>query len=92
MAGQVAIIGAGLMGAGIAQVAAVAGWQVTLRDLTDEATERGVAYQCVAAKVHRQRKDERRGRRGRSFAYHHDNRPFRGRRRGPRRRGGVREA
>ncbi|HIW60970.1 MAG TPA: 3-hydroxyacyl-CoA dehydrogenase family protein [Candidatus Stackebrandtia excrementipullorum] len=43
MAGQVAIIGAGLMGAGIAQVAAVAGWQVTLRDLTDEATERGVA-------------------------------------------------
>lgn len=43
MAGQVAIIGAGLMGAGIAQVAAVAGWQVTLRDLTGEATERGVS-------------------------------------------------
>lgn len=43
MAGQVAIIGAGLMGAGIAQVAAVAGWQVTLRDLTTEATERGVS-------------------------------------------------
>ncbi|GAA4904977.1 3-hydroxybutyryl-CoA dehydrogenase [Stackebrandtia albiflava] len=43
MAGQVAVIGAGLMGAGIAQVAAQAGWRVTLRDLTTEATERGVA-------------------------------------------------
>lgn len=43
MAGQVAVIGAGLMGAGIAQVAAAAGWQVTLRDLTTEATERGVS-------------------------------------------------
>ncbi|ADD41538.1 3-hydroxyacyl-CoA dehydrogenase family protein [Stackebrandtia nassauensis] len=43
MAGQVAIIGAGLMGSGIAQVAAVSGWTVTLRDLTDEATARGVA-------------------------------------------------
>lgn len=30
------------MGAGIAQVAAQAGWQVTLRDLDDSATERGL--------------------------------------------------
>ncbi|MGH8791609.1 MAG: 3-hydroxyacyl-CoA dehydrogenase family protein [Stackebrandtia sp.] len=43
MAGHVAIIGAGLMGSGIAQVAAAGGWQVTLRDLTDEATGRAVA-------------------------------------------------
>jgi 3-hydroxybutyryl-CoA dehydrogenase len=43
MAGQVAVIGSGLMGSGIAQVAAVAGWQVTLRDLTTEATDRGLA-------------------------------------------------
>lgn len=43
MAGQVAIIGAGLMGSGIAQVAATAGWTVTLRDLTEEATSRGLA-------------------------------------------------
>lgn len=43
MAGQLAIIGAGLMGSGIAQVAAQAGWQVTLRDLDDAATSRGVA-------------------------------------------------
>jgi 3-hydroxybutyryl-CoA dehydrogenase len=42
MAGRLAIIGAGLMGAGIAQVAAQAGWQVTLRDLDAAATERGL--------------------------------------------------
>src|SRR4051812_47429386 len=30
------------MGSGIAQVAAVAGWQVTLRDVTPEALERGL--------------------------------------------------
>jgi 3-hydroxybutyryl-CoA dehydrogenase len=37
----VAVIGAGLMGAGIAQVAAQAGWDVVLRDVSDEATSRG---------------------------------------------------
>lgn len=35
------MIGAGLMGSGIAQVAAQAGHEVTLRDLTDEALTRG---------------------------------------------------
>jgi len=43
MAGQLAVIGAGLMGSGIAQIAAQAGWQVILRDLDDAATSRGVA-------------------------------------------------
>jgi len=43
MAGRLAVIGAGLMGSGIAQVAAQAGWQVTLRDLTDEAVQRGLS-------------------------------------------------
>ncbi|GLY23136.1 3-hydroxyacyl-CoA dehydrogenase family protein [Micromonospora sp. NBRC 101691] len=43
MAGRLAVVGAGLMGSGIAQVAAQAGWQVTLRDLDDAATARGVA-------------------------------------------------
>ncbi|MFC3501039.1 3-hydroxyacyl-CoA dehydrogenase family protein [Micromonospora krabiensis] len=43
MAGRLAVVGAGLMGSGIAQVAAQAGWQVTLRDLDDAATGRGVA-------------------------------------------------
>lgn len=42
MAGRLAVIGAGLMGSGIAQVAAQAGWQVTLRDLDDAAIRRGL--------------------------------------------------
>jgi len=42
MAGRVAVIGAGLMGSGIAQVAAQAGWEVTLRDLDDAAVERAL--------------------------------------------------
>src|SRR5262245_31541390 len=42
MAGRLAVIGAGLMGAGIAQVAAQAGWTVTLRDISDAATKRGL--------------------------------------------------
>ena len=43
MAGRVAVIGAGLMGSGIAQVAAAAGWDVTLRDLDEAAVRRGLA-------------------------------------------------
>jgi 3-hydroxybutyryl-CoA dehydrogenase len=39
---QVMIIGAGLMGSGIAQVSAVAGYDVVLRDITDEALQRGI--------------------------------------------------
>lgn len=42
MTGRLAVIGAGLMGSGIAQVAAQAGWTVTLRDLDDAAVHRGV--------------------------------------------------
>lgn len=42
MPDTVAVIGAGLMGAGIAQVAARAGARVALRDVTDEALRRGV--------------------------------------------------
>ncbi|HET7328762.1 MAG TPA: 3-hydroxyacyl-CoA dehydrogenase family protein [Nocardioidaceae bacterium] len=43
MTQQLAVVGAGLMGSGIAQVAAASGWQVTLRDVTEEALQRGVA-------------------------------------------------
>jgi 3-hydroxybutyryl-CoA dehydrogenase len=42
MASQLAVIGAGLMGSGIAQVAAQAGWDVTMRDLDDASLRRGV--------------------------------------------------
>ena len=43
MAGRLAVIGSGLMGSGIAQVAAQAGWQVTMRDLDEASLARGVA-------------------------------------------------
>jgi 3-hydroxybutyryl-CoA dehydrogenase len=41
MAGTLAVVGAGLMGSGIAQVAAQAGWAVTLQDLDDASVRRG---------------------------------------------------
>ncbi|MGH3416140.1 MAG: 3-hydroxyacyl-CoA dehydrogenase family protein, partial [Actinocrinis sp.] len=43
MAKQLAVVGAGLMGSGIAQVSAAAGYDVILRDVTPEATARGMA-------------------------------------------------
>jgi 3-hydroxybutyryl-CoA dehydrogenase len=41
VAKKLAVIGAGLMGSGIAQVSAQAGWEVVLRDVTEEALRRG---------------------------------------------------
>lgn len=41
--GTLAVVGAGLMGSGIAQVAAVAGWRVLLHDVSEDALERGSA-------------------------------------------------
>ena len=41
MAGKLLVVGAGLMGAGIAQVAAVAGYDVTLQDVGEAPLERG---------------------------------------------------
>jgi 3-hydroxybutyryl-CoA dehydrogenase len=43
MAGRLAVIGSGLMGSGIAQVSAQAGWQVTMRDIDDASLGRGLA-------------------------------------------------
>jgi 3-hydroxybutyryl-CoA dehydrogenase len=42
VAKKLAVIGAGLMGSGIAQVSAQAGYEVVLRDVTDEALARGL--------------------------------------------------
>ncbi|HEY8453313.1 MAG: 3-hydroxyacyl-CoA dehydrogenase family protein [Micromonosporaceae bacterium] len=41
MAGTLMVVGAGLMGSGIAQVAAQAGWAVRLHDVDDAAVQRG---------------------------------------------------
>ncbi|MYW04471.1 3-hydroxyacyl-CoA dehydrogenase family protein [Streptomyces sp. SID3343] len=43
MTKKIAVIGAGLMGSGIAQVAAQAGYDVVLRDVTDAALTRGLS-------------------------------------------------
>ncbi|MDX3073210.1 3-hydroxyacyl-CoA dehydrogenase family protein [Streptomyces sp. NPDC088354] len=43
MAKKLAVVGAGLMGSGIAQVSAQAGYEVVLRDITDEALARGLS-------------------------------------------------
>jgi 3-hydroxybutyryl-CoA dehydrogenase len=43
MAGRLAVIGSGLMGSGIAQVSAQAGWQVTMRDIDQASLDRGTA-------------------------------------------------
>ncbi|WP_377269357.1 3-hydroxyacyl-CoA dehydrogenase family protein [Peterkaempfera sp. SMS 1(5)a] len=42
MSKKIAVVGAGLMGSGIAQVSAQAGYQVVLRDVTEEALQRGL--------------------------------------------------
>jgi len=51
MAGRLAVVGAGLMGSGIAQVAAQAGWDVTMRDVTPEALARG--YDAIRGSLDR---------------------------------------
>jgi 3-hydroxybutyryl-CoA dehydrogenase len=43
VAGRLFVVGAGLMGAGIAQVAAGAGWDVTVRDVSADALARGLS-------------------------------------------------
>lgn len=43
MTQQLVVVGAGLMGSGIAQVAATAGWQVTIRDVDQAALDRARA-------------------------------------------------
>jgi len=48
---KVGVLGCGLMGSGIAQVAAQAGWDVTMRDVTPEALARG--YDAIRGSLDR---------------------------------------
>jgi 3-hydroxyacyl-CoA dehydrogenase/enoyl-CoA hydratase/3-hydroxybutyryl-CoA epimerase len=41
---KIAVLGAGMMGAGIAYVCALAGWEVVLKDVSLEAAEKGKVY------------------------------------------------
>ena len=60
---KVAVLGAGMMGAGIAYVCALAGWEVVLKDVSPEAAEKGKAYSesLVAKGVQRGRTTPEKG-------------------------------
>ena len=60
---RVAVLGAGMMGAGIAYVCALAGWEVVLKDVSAEAAARGKAYseKLVAKGVQRGRTTPEKG-------------------------------
>jgi 3-hydroxyacyl-CoA dehydrogenase / enoyl-CoA hydratase / 3-hydroxybutyryl-CoA epimerase len=60
---KVAVLGAGMMGAGIAYVCALAGWEVLLKDVSPEAARKGKAYSesLVAKGVERGRTTQEKG-------------------------------
>ena len=60
---RVAVVGAGMMGAGIAYVCALAGWEVVLKDVSPEAAAKGKAYseKLVAKGVSRGRTTPEKG-------------------------------
>lgn len=60
---KVAVLGAGMMGAGIAYVCALAGWEVVLKDVSIEAAQKGKAYSegLVAKAVQRGRTTQEKG-------------------------------
>jgi 3-hydroxyacyl-CoA dehydrogenase / enoyl-CoA hydratase / 3-hydroxybutyryl-CoA epimerase len=60
---KVAVLGAGMMGAGIAYVCALAGWEVVLKDVSPEAAQKGKAYSegLVAKGVQRGKTTQEKG-------------------------------
>jgi 3-hydroxyacyl-CoA dehydrogenase / enoyl-CoA hydratase / 3-hydroxybutyryl-CoA epimerase len=60
---KVAVLGAGMMGAGIAYVCALAGWEVVLKDVSTEAARKGKAYSegLVAKGVQRGKTTQEKG-------------------------------
>jgi 3-hydroxyacyl-CoA dehydrogenase / enoyl-CoA hydratase / 3-hydroxybutyryl-CoA epimerase len=60
---KVAVLGAGMMGAGIAYVCALAGWEVVLKDVSPEAAQKGKGYSegLVAKGVQRGRTTPEKG-------------------------------
>jgi 3-hydroxyacyl-CoA dehydrogenase/enoyl-CoA hydratase/3-hydroxybutyryl-CoA epimerase len=60
---KVAVLGAGMMGAGIAYVCALAGWEVVLKDVSIEAAQKGKAYSegLVAKGVQRGKTTQEKG-------------------------------
>jgi 3-hydroxyacyl-CoA dehydrogenase / enoyl-CoA hydratase / 3-hydroxybutyryl-CoA epimerase len=60
---KVAVLGAGMMGAGIAYSCALAGWDVVLKDVSAEAAQKGKAYSegIVAKGVERGRTTQEKG-------------------------------
>jgi 3-hydroxyacyl-CoA dehydrogenase/enoyl-CoA hydratase/3-hydroxybutyryl-CoA epimerase len=60
---KVAVLGAGMMGAGIAYVCALAGWEVVLKDVSVEAAQKGKAYSegLVAKGVQRGKTTQEKG-------------------------------
>jgi 3-hydroxyacyl-CoA dehydrogenase/enoyl-CoA hydratase/3-hydroxybutyryl-CoA epimerase len=60
---KVAVLGAGMMGAGIAYVCALAGWEVVLKDVSVEAARNGKAYSegLVAKGVQRGKTTQEKG-------------------------------
>ena len=60
---KVAVLGAGMMGAGIAYTCALSGWEVVLKDVSQEAADKGKAYSAalVAKGVQRGKTTQEKG-------------------------------